>query len=366
MNGHPRGNPGQNPAYRPSAHFFQFGTTALGFTRGVKVRGKQALEDARVRLREQGRIHDRKPSPSHQRDVEVKERIQERSQERSRSRAKRDEPTNREREASGKRPDLTRDKTEGTKDTPLSGPQEDKPNSHARSLDLLPQRESVSERDAGARPTPEIEHTPAVATTTRADTEAQQQRPDRRPSRQAVEVEEGSDLMHIRNMGNHLKSLSANLEDVRTGMDNISKMTGKRPNGSVGGEVLIHMSDREVFEAVSRAMWASLWVVRHDSSSWKGFRLGPGFWLLLLLAVPVYVMLECISCMLWCRPAFADSMDGMGTYPDAPELPFVIPTLLLRPLRPALRPMIQVLSPIVHWLYDFVAYVAASGKEYGI
>jgi hypothetical protein len=185
--------------------------------------------------------------------------------------------------------------------------------------------------------------------------------------RATADVDEDSDLIHITRMGNRLESLSTNLNDVRAGMENISKMTGKPLNGTAkGGDLLlVRMSDREVFEAVTRAIWSSLWVARRDDGSWKGFRLGPGFWLLMLLAIPIYAMLETISCMIWCRPVFADDMDGLGIYPDAPELPFVIPTMLLRPLRPLWKPLTEVVGPTVNWLWEFFAYVTAGEQEHG-
>lgn len=191
------------------------------------------------------------------------------------------------------------------------------------------------------------------------------QEPAREVSRPSqMPQDEDSDLNHIRNMGNHLRSLSANLNDVRTGMDNISKITSKPPNGAAKDDALVHMSDREVFDAVMRAGWASLWVARYDPKIWARFRVGLGFWLLLILAVPLYVMLECVSCMLWCRPVFAESMDGLGIYPDAPEMPYVIPTMLLRPLRPAWKPVVDIMAPVLRWLVDFSAYVVESSKNH--
>jgi hypothetical protein len=178
-----------------------------------------------------------------------------------------------------------------------------------------------------------------------------------------VEEEEGSDMIRIRNMDNHLKSLSANFESVKTGMENISKLTGKPSNGSAPSEVVLaRMSDKDILHAVSRATWSNLWVFRHDADRWTRLRVGPGFWLILLLAIPFYAALECIACMIWCRPVFAESVEGLGIYPDAPELPYVIPTMVLRPLRPVWKPLVDVIAPFAQWLWDFVAYVAAHGK----
>ena len=309
---------------------------------------KQALEEARIRLREQARIQQRKASPSQSRKSESKEP----GQERSRSRTKSAEPITAESKLASK------ERIEEPMAPALPAP-------------------VSKQRAAEPIPAPALE--PSVAPTHQSETAsskgeaavppADAQRLHRyasRPPARPVEAEEGSDLIRIRNMGNHLKSLSANLEDVRTGMDNITKLTGKPQNGTAGGETLVHMTDQQVFEAVSRGLWASLWIAHRDTDSWKGFNTGPGLWLLLLLAVPLYALFECISCMIWCRPVFADSMEGLGVYPDAPEMPFVIPTMLLRPLRPMWKPAFQMLCPVVHWMWNFMAYVTMDGKDNGL
>jgi hypothetical protein len=43
----------------------------------------------------------------------------------------------------------------------------------------------------------------------------------------------------------------------------------------------------------------------------------------------------------YCHPLYAEYMVGFGVDPDAPEYPFVIPTLLFRPFRPLWKPVLQ-------------------------
>jgi hypothetical protein len=45
--------------------------------------------------------------------------------------------------------------------------------------------------------------------------------------------------------------------------------------------------------------------------------------------------------MYYCHPLYAEYMVGFGVNPDAPEYPFVIPTLLFRPFRPLWKPLLQ-------------------------
>jgi len=71
--------------------------------------------------------------------------------------------------------------------------------------------------------------------------------------------------------------------------------------------------------------------------------------------------------LIFCRPVLASSMDGYGIYPDAPEMPFVIPTMLLRPFKLVWRPVINALEPLLLWLFNFVVYcfqeAVAGGSE---
>jgi hypothetical protein len=50
-------------------------------------------------------------------------------------------------------------------------------------------------------------------------------------------------------------------------------------------------------------------------------------------------------------------MNGFGVYIDAPQMPFVIPTYIFRPVRPFLRPLWSTVSAFAHWLWGFVFYL---------
>jgi hypothetical protein len=168
------------------------------------------------------------------------------------------------------------------------------------------------------------------------------------------EVDGEDELVHIKNMGNHILSLDANVKEMKTGIDKMTRLSQKTPNG-------IHRDTiprEQVVWDVLGGIRDILWVWRLEPTSWKGIQLGPGFWVLCLLAIPLYVVAELIMCMIYCRPVIADSMEGMGTCPDAPEMPFVIPTVLLRPFRPVWKPLIALLKPVFIWLARFLTYMA--------
>nr|POF18516.1 hypothetical protein CFP56_63060 [Quercus suber] len=66
----------------------------------------------------------------------------------------------------------------------------------------------------------------------------------------------------------------------------------------------------------------------HGKPGFKLTRLG-----LFCIVAVIWFTLENIACHNYCHPAYATEMIGFGVEPDAPVYPFVIPTLLFRPLR---------------------------------
>lgn len=60
-----------------------------------------------------------------------------------------------------------------------------------------------------------------------------------------------------------------------------------------------------------------------------------------LLLLLCYVFAEAALCSQFCHPRYAHSMRGYGVDPNAPRLPFVVVTLLFRPLRWAWKPALN-------------------------
>jgi len=83
-------------------------------------------------------------------------------------------------------------------------------------------------------------------------------------------------------------------------------------------------------------------------------------WLALLaLILWSYFWVEVVACMVFCRPVYA--YPGTGINPNAPEFPFVIPTLLLRPFGWLWRPVVLLLGstvvPVVRWLWGLAWFL---------
>lgn len=93
------------------------------------------------------------------------------------------------------------------------------------------------------------------------------------------------------------------------------------------------------------SLWWGLWTelrscfYNYDQNARFGVRITwPG---LLVLACLLWSILENVLCYHYCHPLYAEYMIGYGVNPDAPRYPFVIPTLLFRPLRPVWKPAVK-------------------------
>ncbi|OQO07956.1 hypothetical protein B0A48_06748 [Cryoendolithus antarcticus] len=65
-------------------------------------------------------------------------------------------------------------------------------------------------------------------------------------------------------------------------------------------------------------------------------------------------ILESLLCWKYCHPFYARRMEGYGVWNDAPRSPFVIPTLLFRPLRPIWRPTLNWAREAIEVAYHHV------------
>ncbi|GAB7363078.1 hypothetical protein MBLNU230_g3370t1 [Neophaeotheca triangularis] len=90
-----------------------------------------------------------------------------------------------------------------------------------------------------------------------------------------------------------------------------------------------------------RALWTELTSCFYTTSpsSRIGIRLTT-LGLITLLTL-LWYLLETTLCSYYCHPLYAKSMCGSGCDPDAPRYPFVLPTLLFRPVRWLWRPVLD-------------------------
>ncbi|KAM0703222.1 hypothetical protein Q7P35_009160 [Cladosporium inversicolor] len=93
------------------------------------------------------------------------------------------------------------------------------------------------------------------------------------------------------------------------------------------------------------SLWYGLWTELrsvfciYDKNARFGLRITwPG---ILVLSWLLWYTLENILCYNYCHPLYAEYMVGFGVDMDAPVYPFVIPTLLFRPLRPIWKPALK-------------------------
>lgn len=81
----------------------------------------------------------------------------------------------------------------------------------------------------------------------------------------------------------------------------------------------------------------------------------------LLLLFFLYQALERVMCHFYCHNFSAESMRGFGVNPDAPRYPFVMPTLVLRPLKPVWRPVLEWAKEV--WMASFHTVIGEEGTK---
>ena len=155
----------------------------------------------------------------------------------------------------------------------------------------------------------------------------------------------------LENLAKHLRSTRINLKDVNRGLRRIENQVetaqaGDSPSKSSHIQrIYTDRNGRTVCDHCGGAFtshWRALWVefrenfyIWDDSSS---FGLRPTWLGLVCLIWCVWYLIESSLCSVYCHKLYASKMIGYGVDPDAPIFPFVIPTLLLRPLKPLWEP----------------------------
>ncbi|WPH02182.1 Hypothetical protein R9X50_00503700 [Acrodontium crateriforme] len=111
-----------------------------------------------------------------------------------------------------------------------------------------------------------------------------------------------------------------------------------------------------------QSVWVGLWTEFRscfyywDPTSSYGIRLTRlGFFCVLWF---IWYVTENILCANYCKPEYAQSLEGWTLTPDMPVYPFVIPTLLFRPLKPLWNPVLEYITLCIDvWL------AASMGEE---
>lgn len=183
-----------------------------------------------------------------------------------------------------------------------------------------------------------------------------------RPLTQAEKDRRQEDLA-IEAMNKHLRAASTSIKDADRGLsrvenkwDSTAHPDGPNPTGppptSASSQVKQYVKvDREWRTVCDHcggsyhSIWWGLWTelrsnfYTYDKTARFGIRMT---WLgVLVLTWLLWNILENALCYQYCHPLYAEYMVGFGVNPDAPRYPFVIPTLLFRPLRPLWEPCLK-------------------------
>lgn len=190
-----------------------------------------------------------------------------------------------------------------------------------------------------------------------AKEEAIERPEDGRPLTQAEKDRREEDLA-IEAMNRHLRAARTSIKDADRGLQRVenkwestSQTEVPQPKTTAPAPKQIVKPGRDRKTACEHcggsyhSVWSGLWTelrsnfYYYDDSSRLGVR--PTWLGILVLLWALWNALENMLCMYYCHPLYAEYMTGFGVNPDAPEYPFVIPTLLFRPFRPIWKPVLQ-------------------------
>ncbi|RDI88939.1 Galactokinase [Venturia inaequalis] len=183
----------------------------------------------------------------------------------------------------------------------------------------------------------------------------------------AAEKSRLAELITLKSMNQKLKATKSSIRSVNHGIQGLQKQM--HDSGDKGEEkemeqqAQIKPSEVHVRSVSDLGKLFRACLYTRDE---KGkFELGP---LGLSLAVFFsWLVIETLMCHIFCRPAYASSMSGFGVDPDAPEFPFALPTMLLRPFRPLWRPCLNTATTFVHFAWesatDFFDQEPVTGRE---
>ena len=178
-----------------------------------------------------------------------------------------------------------------------------------------------------------------------------------RPLTQAEKDRRQEDLA-IEAMNKHLRAARTSIKDADRGLqrvenkwDTTSHAEAPQPVTTSSKPKQATTVDRDWKTACEHcggsynSLWWGLWTELrsvfyvYDKNSRLGIRIT---WSgLLVITWLLWYILENILCYNYCHPLYAEYMVGYGVDVDAPVYPFVIPTLLFRPLRPIWKPALK-------------------------
>ncbi|PNS15831.1 hypothetical protein CAC42_4283 [Sphaceloma murrayae] len=174
-----------------------------------------------------------------------------------------------------------------------------------------------------------------------------------RPLSKADE-ERRDELLVIEGMAGRLRSARRGVRDVKRGLRGMERRVG---SGDWGGEMVGGGEARGVWKGL---LGEGVRVLVYEKRGRRGLtRFGTA-----LALVAAWWALENAACAAWCQPRYATRMAGFGVDPSAPRYPFVVPTMLFRPLRWLWRPVTSTLVWLLGQLWTgLVAYLGILFEE---
>ncbi|KAK5757402.1 hypothetical protein LTS12_012485 [Elasticomyces elasticus] len=154
-----------------------------------------------------------------------------------------------------------------------------------------------------------------------------QQEKDRRQEKLAMEAMN----KHLRLARTSIKDANAGLRRVENKMDNAAATTSSTITSTTLSRKSATAGDQQrssTFRSLLRDIASAFYTRRTPSHGPRLTYLG-----LTLLTTLLYLSLESLLCSYLCHRRYAEKMVGYGVNPEAPKFPFVLPTVVARPLK---------------------------------
>jgi hypothetical protein len=223
------------------------------------------------------------------------------------------------------------------------------------------------------------------------------QLPATKPTTTAGKLRE-QEVLQLKSMNEHLRNTQRSLRDVRQGIQRVGNQVGVEGK-ALSGATSTHTLQAGIAQCdncnkPAYALWnqaKSLMYTTHNNKTrltWLGITsLIFLVWLITestlwyACSQPLTLHLHSLTptctsttpptssqaksphSILYCRPVFAEHMSGFGVQPEPLEPLFVLPTLLLRPIRPLWRPFLHTVVTFLHWMWGFVTFIFSSDDE---
>ncbi|KAG8626662.1 hypothetical protein KVT40_005607 [Elsinoe batatas] len=183
-----------------------------------------------------------------------------------------------------------------------------------------------------------------------------------RPLSKADE-ERREELLVIEDMAGRLRSARQGVREVKRGLRGMEKrveMSSSLPADHTvpGKEIIVRTQQGSIWSNLLREATTLFFDPNTVSRLDKPRPWGLTTTGLLTAAFLTWYLLETTACTIWCHPQYAHDMTGFGVNPDAPRYPFVLPTILFRPVRWLWHPITSTLVWVVGQIWTgLVAYL---------